>query len=311
MKQRFIVSKQANFYYFLHNLAECEWPWPARLENSKAWNKELGSFTKEEQDALKKFKKIYKNYFLKIYLGKPFFLKKNPWKALGRKITRKEIDELQKVFFIWQKKFEKIYKKDLPKLQNWQKKLKLQLKKSDKKSKTKTINRILTNLYKCPAPKNQIKVYLMLSKKPSSRKYASGASGERGRGLDGKSILVELSRCPTQKINYIMGILWHEIIHCHFSPCHVMPLLSKEVKNKKIANRLEEIINRSLFPTGILSMKFFNAPSPSTLSRGFISNINRKQTKKIINFTNQYIQRNKSFDKYYIKELLRILKKSL
>jgi len=307
MKFNFIVSKQVNFYYFLHNLAECEWPWPARPQIKKTWEKELGTFAQEEQGALKKFKQIYKNHFLKIYLGKTFFLEKDPWKTLKKKISQKEIDSLQTIFSIWQNKFEKIYKKDLPNLQLWQKKLNSQIKKSNKTSQTKTINKILSNFYGCPKLKSKIKVYLMLSKGPSFKKYASGASGERGRGLDGKSILIELSRCPTKKINYVMGILWHEIIHCQFSSCRLMPLLLKEVKNKKIADQLEEIINRSLFPIGILSMKFFNAPPPSSLARGFISNINSEQTKKILNLSEQYIQQNKKIDKKYIKNLLQIL----
>ena len=80
MKFLFIVNKWANFYYFLHNLAECEWPWPYRRCNNLAWKKELGVFTKKEKLALKQFKGIYSSHFLKMYIGKSFFLEKNPWK---------------------------------------------------------------------------------------------------------------------------------------------------------------------------------------------------------------------------------------
>jgi len=305
-----ITNKWANFYFFFHNLAECKWPWPYRPEINKAWKKELGSFTEKEEQAIKKFRKIYQNHFLKLYLGRPFFLEKNPWKALEKKLSQKETSDLKEIFSIWQEKFEIIYKKDLPNLQAWKRKLNLRLKRLNKSSQIKSVSKTLSVLYNCPPPKSNIRVYLMLSKEPASENYASGAGGERGRGLDGKSVLIELSRCPTQKMNYVIGILWHEVIHSCFAPHYLIPLLSKILKKKKLISFIEEIINRSLFPIGILSIKLLKAPFPSTLARGFISNIDSEQTIKIINFTNQYVQRNKSFDKYYIKELLRILKKS-
>lgn len=309
MKFTIIINKWANFYFFLHNLAECEWPWPYRHWLNKAWMKELGTFTKEEKQALRKFKKIYKNHFLKLYLGKSFFLEKNPWTILKTQISQQEMEDIKNIFSVWQKKFEKLYKKDLSKLENWKRELNTKLKKSNKSSQIKTISKILKILYNCPSPKNDIniKVYLMLSKKSMSKKYAGGAGGERGRGLDGKSILLELSRCSIQNIDYVLGILWHEIIHSSFSPHYLFHLLSRTLKKKKLIFFIEEIINRSLFPIGVLSMRLFNAPHPKTLARGFIADISSKQTIRIINLSSQYIKQSQKFDKYYIKELLKIL----
>ncbi len=307
MKFNFIVNKSANFYYFLHNLCECEWPWPYRSQINKAWKKELGKLTEQEKKALKEFKAIYQKYFLKKYIGKSFFLSKNPWKALSGEISKQDLNKLKEVFSVWQKKFENIYKKDLPNLRQWQKELRSQFKKSNRKLQAEKINQILSVFYNRPKLKSEIRVYLMLAKKPSSEKYASGAAGEHGRGLDGKSVLLELSRCPTEKVDYVMGILWHEMVHCFFSPHYVVPLLLKMVKSKKKMYYLEEVINRSLLPIGILSMKFFKAPTPLTLTRGSLSDINSKQTQKILKLSDQYIQQEKKIDKNYIKKLVEIL----
>lgn len=309
MKFLFIINKWANFYYFLHNIAECEWPWPYREKSNLFWKKKLGSFSKKEKEALKNFRKIYLKYFLKIYLGKSFFIDNNPWISLRKKISEKEIIILKEVFSVWQNKFNKIYKENLSNLKKWQKKIDSEIKKQNKSYLTKSIIKTLSIFYNVLILGKKIKVYLMIFRDSVSKDYASGAGGERGRGLEKeKSILIEFSRRPIPKTNYVIGILWHEIIHSFFSPHYLNPLLIKTLRNNRLAILMEEIINRSLFPIGILSIKFLKAPFPLTLSRGSISDINYKQTKEILNLTNQYIQKKKKIDIFYIKEIKRILK---
>lgn len=310
MKFKFLINKWANFYYFLHNLSECQWPWPARPWNNETWQKEIGNYSKEEQNTLKKFNKVYKNHFLKIYLGKPFFIERNPWQALGKEIPSKEVNELREVFSVWQSNFEKIYKRDLPNLQSWKRKLALEQKKFSKSARLNSMSKILSNLFGCPLPKGDLKIFLMLTGKTTSQEYASGAGGERGRGLDGKSILLELSRCPLEKIDYVLGIIWHEIIHLHYFSL-LRPLLLKNLKNKKSARFMEEIIIRSLFPIGIMSIKFFKTPLPITLTPArldIVPHINLEQTVKILNLSIRYISQKQKIDSQYIRELEKILR---
>ena len=142
MKFRFIISRWANFYYFLHNLAKCEWPWPYRKWHNLVWKKEIGSLTKEEKEALKMFKKIYAKYFLKKYLGNPFFLRKDPWRFLKKEIAKEDVLTLKQIFSIWSDKFEKIYQQDLPNLRRWERKLELEMERPERRKvnffKTKT-----------------------------------------------------------------------------------------------------------------------------------------------------------------------------
>ena len=306
MRFKFIVNKWANFYFFLHNLAECEWPWPYRPWDNKIWKKELSDFTEEEKKALKQLKKIYKKHFLKTYLGEPFFLEKNPWKALKKEIPEKEAELLKDVFSIWEEKFEKIYKKDVPNLKKWQEKLETELKKSSRISLMDLFSEIISTLYKTSAPKGLIKVYLMISGLPKS------CGGERGRGIEGKkSILLELSRRPiNEPIEYVIGVICHEIAHNCF-PDYLQSLLLKTLKKQQLARHVEELINRSLFPIGIFSIRFLNRALPLTLSRqgDSMGEISPGQTIQIINLSDSYIQQKRAIDIKYVKELLRILKR--
>jgi len=305
MRFQFIVNKNANFYFFLHNLAECEWPWPYRPWNNKTWKKELGEFSREEKKALKRFKKIYRNHFLKIYLGKPFFLRKNPWQALRKKIPSKELEDLKSVFSIWQEKFEKIYEKDLPNLKKWEKMLTKEMKKNERISVMRLFQEIVEKLYKSSFPRGKIKIYLMLCGRPGA------CGGERGRGLDSNRILLELSRrLFNESMDYVIGVLCHEITH-NCSHCYLQPLLLKVLKSQKKARHIEELINRTLTPIGIFSIRFLNGRLPLSLTgkNDPIGKINPTQTVRIINLTDRYIKEKKAIDARYIKELLQILKK--
>jgi hypothetical protein len=308
MNFKFKINKWANFYYFLHNLSECEWPWPYRKKNITLWRKELNNFSKKEKEALNNFKRIYKKYFLKKYLGEYFFTSNNPWSALKKDLPGKDFLMLKEVFKVWNSNFNKIYKKDLDNLKKWKKKLEKEMAKQKRNGKTVLILKKLNILYKTSKKNKEIKVQLLLSSNPTDN-YFSGASGERGRGLEGKNIiLIELSRCPLERINYVIGIIWHEFIHNSFSNKKLLPLIKKITKSEKEAHRLEEIINRSLFPIGIMSIKILDTPLPLTLSRGYISDINSKQTIKIFNLSNKYLKEKKQFDSNYIKKLKKIIK---
>lgn len=310
MKFEFKVSKQANFYFLLHNLAECEWPWPYRAPYNAFWKKKIGRFSKEESKALEEFHNIYKKYFLKKYIGKPFFLERDPWKKMKTYLSSKDANSLKKIFGIWSKKFETIWKEDSINLRNWKKRLEKESRLSNREIAFKKIEKILSCLYNTSPPK-LVKVFLMMNKKPQSKRIDSGIGGERGRGLEADNIiLIEISHCPLvpSKINYAFGVIFHETIHCCFSQGYLFSLLRREVKNENKIWKIEEIINRSLFPLGILGRQFFNMRIPKTLSRGSIKDITPIQTRKIINLSERYIQRKNKIDKEYIDTIKEILK---
>ncbi|MDP3052585.1 MAG: hypothetical protein Q8N22_01355 [bacterium] len=307
MKFKLILNKNANFYYFLHNLAEIKEPLHYRKWNIMPWKKELNfPFSSSEATALKKFKKKYYANFPKIYLGRFFFLEKNSWETLKNEVGQEEINILNDVFRIWKNKFFLIYRRDLPNLKKWRKKLEIEIQKLSKSSLINFINTKLIKFFNAPVPfKKKLKIYLMLCGTSNT------ASGERGRGLDGKSILIEISRCPTHQINYVIGVIWHEYVHCCLASYHLRPLLLNFFKNDSKVLFAEEIIVRSLFPTGIFGIKFFKICPPSTLTSSkweTLPKINKKQTKMVIDLTDQYLQKEKKIDTFYVKKIGRILK---
>ena len=81
MKFRFLISKQANFYFFVSNLSE--WHFSCGKDYNILWKKELGQFSPKEKDALKRFKEIRLKYPSgKSLFERAFFINKTPFLKL-------------------------------------------------------------------------------------------------------------------------------------------------------------------------------------------------------------------------------------
>lgn len=297
-----ILNKNANFYYFLHNLFKIKEPFHYRKWNISVWEKEI-DFTEEKRGASRIFKRIYYKYFPKLFLGKYFFEKKQPWNFLRKKIFLKDVYALKRIFEIWEEEFKLIYNKDLPNLRRW--KTKIQQENKEKNKIFKLINIKLSKFYNVKPCNGKVNVHLMLCG------IKENASGERGRGLGKKNIIIELSRCSIDKMNYILGIIWHEFIHNYFEISFLHSFLLNLFKNQSKILFVEEIIARSLFPIGVLATKFFNIPPPKTLTFSkweSFPHIDPYQTVEIINLTTHYLEENKGIDGFYIKRIKKILK---
>ncbi len=307
MEFEFLVKKEANFYYFLHNLANLKWPWPARMElvekylKRKMWPQVFEKMSEKEKRALLNFKKISQKYFLKVYLGKFFFLWKNPWKELKKKLSNKDVEVLKKAFFIFKEKFNKEFLKVLPKLLEWKRILEKETKKSKIKKLNDFLEKRLSLFYRAPSLK-KVKVFLVMNDFP-------GFGGERGRGLDGKSVFLEICGLNFSRKNLVFSLLWHEVIQGCYSPHYFFPFLKQKIKNEKLVHFAEEIQIRSLFP-GYLGKKLFNVKTHKTLGYFLPQNlrITEKKTKKLIELSKQYWEKEKAIDEKYIKKFLEILK---
>lgn len=288
MKFLFIIKKWANFYFFIQNLSE--WHFSNRKYYNKMWKKELGFFSIEEEKALKKFKRIHLKYnFGEKYLGRPFFLKKEPWKALKEQLSKRELAYLKNIFSIFQAKFGLIYKKDLLLLKKWQKELS---EKANNSSLNNSINNTLSCLYNTPYLKGEVRVYLLFS--------SSTIFGGRA-GLDKKSVTLEISRYPVKNIKLAIGAFWHEVIHAYFEHYHFLPLVQKGFPdNPRVVDLIQEITAKAVFfPGGILEKKFLNIRTPANgIPKKYIQSF-----LKIKGLVKKYIRERKSFDKKYIEKL--------
>jgi len=292
MKFRFIISKWANFYFFVQNLSE--WHFSNRKDYNVLWRNELGQFSSEEENALKQFKEIHLRYpFGKLYLGRQFFLKKNPWDILAKKLSKEDFIAVKNTFFLLQNKFDLLWNKELPLLLQWQKEL------NDKLNNlllTKSIINSLKIIFNTPPSKSEITINLL----PSSVERTGG-----GANIDDKNISLEISRYPTEGINHAIGIMWHEIIHLCFQNQYFFPfVLEYFSNNRQKADLVNEVTISAIFPRGILGIRLLKNKPPYKLT----NQINPKQTIQILDLIKEYVDNKKYLDEKYIKTVVEILK---
>lgn len=279
-----IINKQANFYFFIQNLSE--WHFSCRKQHNIFWEKELGGFSKEENNALKKFREIHTKYpFGKSYLGRYFFIEKNPWKILKEKLSKEEYEEIKNIFNLLKEKFEKLYKKNRPNIKNWQNILNKNL-----NAQKEEINNILGRLYNTDPLEKNIDVYLLFS----SEKQNGG-----GANIGDGSVSVEVSRCPFNQENRIRGIIWHELIHLYFEKGYFLDTLHKEFEfDEEKISYIKEIIDSLLFPNGVLGKSILGVKRESLNSRISIENKG-----KLLKLTERYVEEKRKFDEKYIKKI--------
>lgn len=291
MKFSVVINKWANFYFFVQNLSE--WHFSNRKDYNILWRRELGPFSLDEENAISKFKEIHLRYpFGKSYLGRQFFLEENPWTVLEQKLLLEDFTNLQDIFSLLEKKFDIFYKKEFALLGKWQTALEKEL---DNKNLTTAINITLGKLYDTPPLSKDITIYLL----PSSESYSGGTGGV----IDNISVNLEISRSPSKKLNHAIGIIWHEITHLYFERQSFLARVSKKYPNDPDAvNLIKEAVNSSLFPNGVLGIKFLNI-------KGGLLNIKipRGYTEKILIPTNKYIEMGKSFDDEYIGTIYNLI----
>ncbi len=286
------ISKCANFYFFIQNLSE--WHFSNRKDYNLFWRKELGAFSTQEEDALKRFKKIRLRYSQgKSCFEKVFFLSEDHFKELSKTLSVEECQIVKNTFSLLESKFTSLYEKDLPLLNRWQEAL---IKAANDRKLTDTIIASLSTLYKTSIQEKEIHIYLLFS----TKEHTGGSAN-----IDNQSIGVEISRYSLENIEHALGIIWHEVIHVFFQNQYFYPLLINYFSGKQSkVDFLNEAVTASLFPKGMLGIRLLkNKPAGRLLS-----DINTKKTIKILNLTKEYLDQNKHFNKDYIKRLSLIIK---
>jgi len=296
MKFNIKISKSANFYFFVQNLSE--WHFSNRSEYNQIWREKLGNFSNAEETSLKEFAKIHKKYtFGKNYLGRFFFTSKKPMEQLQKLIFANDFHKVNSAFKLFQRHFNTIFKKDLPVLKNWKKLIEANLKKNSKI--TQEIDKRLSILYETKPSRQIIKIFLLLS---AGKTSGGGANIEKQ-----KSITLEISGSPPEKINDALGIVWHELIHLYFEKENYCPLIEKTLpqvpEDKKM--KIREATTSALFPNGILGKRYLGLKSKGALH---FSLLKASQTIPLLKMTKEYVGKNLALDESYIKKIYRIIK---
>lgn len=288
------IKKWPNFYYFVQNLSE--WHFSTVPQQNKNWEKEGGKLTKEEEEALASFAVVHKRYSFgtKRPLFAPFLIHDQPLDKLKTWLTSREHHSISKCFAMLERRFESIYQKDIPALQQW-KDILTQKTKPDFFHTTE-VTAILSKLYRRRARgMKDVIVYPVISGKA---RLLNGTAYS-----DQLTVVLPVSRVPTEKQNDVISILWHELIHVHFDRAWYIPFLFRNLPDIEAVQKINEVTAAALFPGGILAQRFFHV-SRGDLYHGLMK---RGQEQAVLALMTDYLHKDRKLDNEFVSSVRHIL----
>lgn len=292
MKFRFLFSRLANFFFFLHTLSD--WHPSCRQEYEQWWKQQI-EITSQHQKSLFKLKNILTRHWKDngSFLGTTFFLSPDPFPAVKSLLSTNEFNTLKEGFFLFEDSFNRIYRADEPLLKEWAETL---TRSFNVKQEYRNILEMLQILYHIDHLPKQVNVYLTLCSPPKD----SGGGG--GSVWDSKLLWIEISRMPRSAYTQMLGILFHEFIHFIFEKEYFRSLVRTHSRQSL---NLHEVTSTSLFPRGILAQHILHVPPPPLEYYRYVSS---SSVPKLLTLVEQYIKARKPFDEMYIKQLAEIVK---
>lgn len=212
-KLKFIVSRWANFYFFVDNFAEHVAF--ARKRYNQAFLQQLGPLTRTEKQALVQYHKLIEPLKTrKIYSSFNAAFFKNEadqnklWQSLRTTLTPREEKTLKMIFKAWQKRFNKAWRKYSKILQN----NKLVLNRYCQANNLlffKSLKR-LSLFYKTRSFPNRTEIYLIMMPLAT---YAQG-----GRRISKSKIFLETSSLEERspRLENVALLILHELTHAFF-----------------------------------------------------------------------------------------------
>jgi len=262
MQFKFVVSKLANFYFFIANLSE--WHFSCRKDYNEEWMKIIGKLTPREKILLEKFRKISQKYNFSSpylqktkYLGKYFYLLPQNicWQQLKKCVTASEFETIRETFDIFRPKFEKIWRKSQT---QGLKTFKQELRKNKWQNLFQDLEMFLG---KGPEILNVIIVFSPLK--------GNGVTAAGNAMLGYQNLILELPALKKNswELNYSICILAHEVAHVLFEKNNGRKLIRDALKDEKMPHRfkncplttenlINEIVAESLVPYGYLAQKY-------------------------------------------------------
>ncbi|GEM_PF-3247087 len=284
------VRLWANFYFFVQNLSGWHQP-SVKSRYNNDWREET-AFSQEAEVAINAFKLIHDRYphDTEKYLGRPFFLQDDPWEAVKNIVTKNELVELKNIFNVLEPFFNIIYKKDEPLLHEWAE----LISKPEFAESAAHLNDVLAKFYGCEPYSAQCTVYLLLS--------AIKGNGGSVDNTKTNSIKLEVSRMPIALEWRVRGVLWHELIHLHFSERILRRLLRQYTQdNVGVVDNLEELLTSALLPNGLLAKEIgINEMG----NRGFNPSIQSEEILQIQRLIRPYLDEEKQMDESLVRNML-------
>ena len=286
------VLRYANLYFFIQNLSE--WHFSNRKAHNETWRHEL-SFSTPAENCIRLFRKIHQRYpFGDQYLGRPFFLHKDPWPAIEL-LTGEDSTEIKNIFVALEPYFNTIYIKDEIKLKQWAE----IISKPDFIINADYINNTLANFYGCTPYNENCTVYLLLSTEKSN----GGTSGT----ISDNAVTLEVSHTPLTSVKHISNILWHELIHLYFRNFLFNPLSEKCTNNNlEVIGKVDELIASALLPKGLLAQDTLPSLIEARTSGYFNARFGSEEIINIQKLIYPYLEQKKVMDEELMSEICRM-----
>lgn len=242
MKFNFIVSKSANFFFFVDNLSE--WNIYCRKAYNKEWIKQFGKLNFEEKKVLEDFKFLMQKYeSTGVYkkMRNTFYEEQNDieqiLKKLKKIIKKEELSLIEKIFSVFSLRFEKIWERYEPMLFSTIDSISKDYKDSSKKLDFIYLN--LGNFYGINYKKEYLcTVFFVIC--PIEKQQG-------GKMINEKRISIEFNELKYKnkdQLKNLWFLIFHELIHARF-------------ENKKYKNWLNVFIKKQTIPQTKL-FKIFN-----------------------------------------------------
>ena len=224
-----MVSKSANFFFFVDNFSE--WNIYYRKRYNEEWIKRFGKLTKKEKVALKNYRLImqkYEKFGIPKKIRRCFYQKSDNIKVSFKKIhkilNKDEVNTLENSFNILQLRFEKMWEENEMVLNQNKKAASLAYKKLSKKIGLIYFN--LKSFYGDKSSKTYLfNIYLIIS--PS----------RGGKAIDKNIISIETGNLDLKKKNQFIEIcfsIMHELAHARFENKKYKNWVKKFIENKNI-----------------------------------------------------------------------------
>ena len=287
------ILRYANFYFFIQNLSE--WHFSNRKGHNEVWHNEL-HFSDEAESCIHEFKKIHQQYsFGDKYLGRPFFLYKDPWSAVELLVGKDECIKIKNIFAILESYFDTVYVKDETMLKKWR----VIIAEPAFVTNASYINNTLANFYGCAPYNEDCTIYLLLS----TEKKNGGTAGT----ISNNAITLELSRTSIKLEKHMSNVLWHELIHLYFKDCIFYPLLEKCTNsNWEIMGKIDELVASSLLPNGLLKQNILTSTGKLRAPEYFNTRVDSEKIMNVQQLIYPYLQKKKIVDTNLAQELCKI-----
>jgi hypothetical protein len=282
------VSRWACFYFFVQNLS-C-WNIYARKNYNEMWERDLGTFSEDEKNALASFKEIRQCYPQEDSpFEKAFFNSERPFEELDKSIPKEQSVIIKRTFNILASKFDLVFIKDSSNLEQWKNYLEEVL--NQEKIVTPLIAALITLYSIPPSTRENIDIFLL----PSGDMQAGVTEINRN------AMGLEVSKLPVKNmIPQVMSVIFFELVHVAFKDVYVLTRTRALCGNdEKRARFVCETVGRLFLPSGVLSLQLLSIPIPPQLSQ-FMS---VKDTKRLLNLASEYIRDSKSIDDKLITEV--------